>query len=186
MGRMQWLVFSGACCLSLFCMESVNMIFVGGQMDHWCRVDDLDTRPYEQQKSAAIPLHTDLGVADSEGTVVSSGRQYSRCSMYAVNWSTIDEATRWNRSGHLFPVDNDTRSGDVVACSSWIYDQSQYKSTIVSRASMHQSNCMFIDHPRRGVLYNVGRLSLSLSLSLCLSVCMYMSDDNLRISKALT
>ena len=37
MGRLQWLVFAGVCCLCVFCMESVNLIFVAGQMDHRCR-----------------------------------------------------------------------------------------------------------------------------------------------------
>ena len=119
------------------------MIFVGGQMDHWCRVDELYTLPYEQQKSVAIPAHADIGVANSEGTMIHGGRQYSRCSMYAVNWSTVDEAIWRNHSGHLFPVDNDTRSRDVVSCTSWVYDQSQYTSTIVSRASMHERDYIY-------------------------------------------
>jgi len=60
--------------------------------------------------------------------------------MYAVNWSTVEQlepATWWNDSTHLFPVGNGTGSDDVVTCLSWVYDQSQYSSTIVSRASMH-------------------------------------------------
>ena len=136
MGRLQWLIFAGVCCLSVFCMESVNLIFVGGHMDHWCRVDELGTLPYERQKSIAIPENTDPGDADSEGAIHSS--EYSRCSMYAVNWSTVDELqmVAWtNHSAHLFPVGNDTRSDDVVPCTSWVYDQSQYTSTIVSQAS---------------------------------------------------
>jgi len=138
MRRLQWLVFAGVCCLSLYCMESVNMIFVGGQMDHWCRVDGLDTLPYERQKSIAIPRDTDPSEADSEAAV--RGGQYSGCWMYAVNWSTADElqlASWRNHSAHLFPVGNGTGSYDVVPCTSWVYDRSQYTSTIVSRASIH-------------------------------------------------
>jgi len=105
-------------------------------MDHWCRVNELNTLPYEQQKYLAIPK--DVGETNSEGTVHAE-EQYSKCSMYAVNWTIVDERqleTWWNDSKHLLPVCNDTRRYDVVPCSSWVYDQSQYTSTIVSRASM--------------------------------------------------
>jgi len=127
MGRLQWLLFTGVCCLSVYCMESVNLIFVGGEMDHWCRVDELDALPHDRQKSIAIPAAAETNEADSGGMI------YSRCSMYAANWST--DATWWNGSH-----DNGTTDYDVVSCTSWVYDQSQYSSTIVSRASTHACN----------------------------------------------
>jgi len=134
MGRLQWLVFAGVCCLCLLCMESVNMIFVGGQMDHWCRQpDEVEALFHDPEKSVA---DTDAGA--EVGSVV--GGLHSRCSRYAVNWSTVDEMqlVAWqNSSAHLFPVGNDT-SYDVVPCTSWVYDQSQYSSTIVSRASIRR------------------------------------------------
>ena len=135
MGRLQWLVFAGVCCLSVFCMESVNLVFVGGQMDHRCRHADEPERPPpfgDPEKSVTVP--TDAR-ANSDGVGLRG-----RCSTFAVNWSTVDErqsaAAAWpNRSAHLFPVGNET-SYDVVPCTEWIYDRSQYTSTIVSRASI--------------------------------------------------
>jgi len=74
MGRLQWLVFAGVCCLCIYCMESVNLIFVGGQMDHWCRVDELQSLPYERQKSIAIPRDTQPQETDVGGEITHSDR----------------------------------------------------------------------------------------------------------------
>lgn len=59
MGRLQWLVFAGVCALAVYCMESVNIIFVGGQMDHRCRhPDELEAIFRDSEKSAAATVPT--------------------------------------------------------------------------------------------------------------------------------
>ena len=75
------------------------------------------------------------------------GGRRDECWRYAgvVNWSTVHDvpwstaaARPSDRSTHLpLPVYDADTSYDVVPCTSWVYDKSQYTSTIVSRASSH-------------------------------------------------
>lgn len=57
--------------------------------------------------------------ADSEGT-------YSSCEAFNLSYSnyTLTDFYYWNRSASV--------TDDVVACTDWVYDQSQYVTTISS------------------------------------------------------
>ena len=114
LGIYQVCIVTIACMLSMFDAEAVTMVFVGGSMDHCCRVSELTNLSYTEQKSLAIP-YTD--------------GEYSSCQMYDCNYTLISGGG----GGGL--VENCTQER-VVDCASWIYDQSTFVSTIVSKVSI--------------------------------------------------
>jgi hypothetical protein len=121
MGVYQWRVFAAIFFFSVFSADSMHMVFVGGDMDHWCRVPELQDLPDAVQKNVAIPSTT----AEDGST------EHSSCEMFAFDYSSYSESEfeSWNRSVML------ANSTDVVKCSQWVYDQSTFISTIVSRVS---------------------------------------------------
>lgn len=102
------------------CIDPITMIFVNANMPHWCRIDGLDHLPFDQQKYIGIPYSAVEDDLQAE---------YSSCQMFAFNYSAFDndELDKWNRTLMI----ND--STPVIDCSQWIYDQSKFVSTIVSR-----------------------------------------------------
>ena len=134
LGRYQCCVYAVVFLICMYSVDSIHMVFVGGSMAHWCRVDELVHLPYHQQKSMAIP--SDDVDAASDG--------YSSCRRYADrNYSVYsrDELERWNATVRRF--DNETTSS-VERCSSWVYDQSVFTSTIVSKVG----NFVLYSHER--------------------------------------
>jgi hypothetical protein len=118
-GRYQVAVFVTVFSMILYTVDSLHMVFVGGSMDHWCRVDELSDLPYDVQKYVAIPS-TDNG-------------EYSSCSRYALDYSRYNESDfyDWNRTT---AIANNT---PIVDCSGqWTYDQSTFQSTIVSKFNL--------------------------------------------------
>src|SRR6218665_4229151 len=106
-------------CLLLLCLlvhDAISMIFVGADMPHWCQVPQLANFSYNRQKYIAIPMQDD---------------EYSACEMYDLNYDnySTEDYLNWNRT--LMAV-NDTQ---LVPCSQWIYEQTVFISTIVSRVS---------------------------------------------------
>ena len=122
MGRIQWIIFAALFALNMFCMEVFNMIFVGGQMDHWCLVEELSSLPDDRQKYLAIPPAVNTG-----SDVVA---EYSRCEVYSINWTTysVEELAVWNRTQLIRENVTTTRP-----CTAWNYDRSTFASSIVSR-----------------------------------------------------
>jgi hypothetical protein len=92
--------------------EYIAHNFIAGYQQHWCRVPALEEVPYEQQRLIAIPT-------DSEGT-------YSSCEAFNLSYSdyTLTDFYYWNRSARV--------TDDVISCTDWVYDQSQYVTTISS------------------------------------------------------
>jgi len=111
LGVYQICILMVACMLSMFDSEAVTMVFVGGNMDHWCRVDELAELKYSVQQSIAIPYIDGV---------------YSSCQMYDCNYTLMDDV------GSL--QENCTRER-VVDCTRWIYEQTTFVSTIVSRVT---------------------------------------------------
>ena len=120
-GIYQWRVFIVVFLFTIYCTDSIQIIFLGADMPHWCRVPELADLPHDVQKHVAIP-------AQSTGDG-SSVAEYRSCEMYALNYSEYNRSQfyNWDRSSI---VTNDT---PIVQCSEWIYDQSQFISTIVSK-----------------------------------------------------
>jgi len=118
-GQIGFFQLCTSACLLLYCLfalDSITMIFVGADMPHWCQVPQLANFSYNRQKSIAIPMQDD---------------EYSACEMYDLNYDnySTEDYLSWNRT--LMAV-NDTQ---LVPCSQWIYEQTIFISTIVSRVS---------------------------------------------------
>jgi hypothetical protein len=126
MGTFQWIIFTVMFILTSYSADFVNMIFVGGEMEHWCRIAELSHLPAERQKYIAIPLDD----SKSQDRDVAT---YSSCEMFDVNWTTFsrEDLINWNRSEWLGSTDNSTIA--VRQCSSWNFNRSIFTSTIVSR-----------------------------------------------------
>jgi len=124
-GRYQWFIFSIVCVISMHTVDPIHMVFIGGKMDHWCRINELDGLPYDVQKSVAIPSKTS---EDGRSTV------YSSCEMFALNYSayTKTEFETWNRTGVI------SNGVPIVSCDRWTYDQSTFKSTIIKKVGGEQ------------------------------------------------
>jgi hypothetical protein len=86
--------------------------FIGGYQEHWCAIPELQDVPHYRQKQIAIPLNDD--------------GQYDTCYAYKLNYSqyTMTDFYTWNASDHV--------TDDVMPCTNWVYDQSEYVSTATS------------------------------------------------------
>jgi len=118
----KWLLQSFFSCVFFFhevLYSFIQIIFLGADMAHWCRVPQLDDLPPDVQKKVAIPARQ-----SADGTV-----EYSSCEMFQLDYGVYNRSQfdRWNRS---LMIGNDT---PTVECSEWTYDQSQFTSTIFSK-----------------------------------------------------
>jgi len=122
-GVYQWRVFIIVFLFTIYCTDSIQIIFLGADMAHWCRVPELEDLPYDVQKNVAIPSQSSY---DDDRSV-----EYSSCEMFSLNYSVYNrsEFYTWNRS---LMITNET---SIVKCSEWTYDQSQFVSTIVSKVT---------------------------------------------------
>lgn len=122
MGRLQLIIYAALFLLNVFCMEFVNVIFVGGEMGHWCSIEALADLPPYQQKYVAIP---GASLNDASEDVES----FSSCQMFDANWTQYsdDELKSWNRTSWIT-----NKSLELRRCTAWNYDRSVYKSSIVS------------------------------------------------------
>ena len=128
-GLYQWRVFIVVFLFTIYCTDSIQIIFLGADMAHWCRVPELVGLPADVQKKVAIPASAstvDLHDDDNGGGSVV---EYSSCEMFSLNYSVYNRSQfyTWNRS---LMISNETA---IVKCSDWTYDQSQFISTIVSK-----------------------------------------------------
>jgi len=123
-GRYQWRIFAILCIFNLFMSDAIHIVFTAANMAHWCRVPELDDLPYDVQKNVAIPALQLTALQDRDGSI-----EYSSCEMFSLNYSVYNRSQfySWNRS---LMVTNHT---SLVHCSQWTYDQSQFRSTIVSK-----------------------------------------------------
>lgn len=95
-------------------MESMQINFIAGEMEHWCDVAGVNHLPHSQQKHVAIPQDGD--------------DEYERCHYFVHNYSSFsdEELMNWNRS-----VMNPAGTPQAD-CTGWVYDQSEYYSTFMS------------------------------------------------------
>ena len=125
LGCYQLCVYAVIFLLSVFSCDSIHMIFIGADMAHWCRVEELVHLPYDQQKYVAVPY--DESAADG----------YSSCHVFADrNYSVYSAADlyNWTRLDGL----NTNASQAVTSCKKWEYDQTVFQSTIVSKVRFKQ------------------------------------------------
>ena len=122
MGAYQWRVFAAVFVLIVYTADSIYIIFIAGDMPHWCRVPVLDDLPYDVQKNVAIPV-----TESSDGSIT-----YNSCEMYSLNYSVYNHSQlyNWNRS---LMITNETA---VKQCEQWTYDRSQFVSTVVSKVRL--------------------------------------------------
>ncbi len=102
----------------LFCgMNFITSNFYAYPQQHWCHVTRLENYPHDWQKYVAIP------------NVDGSDSRYESCLMYDLDYKSMpDEVIRnWNRT---LMISHDTPTRD---CSSWVFDQSEFISTILSK-----------------------------------------------------
>ena len=128
-GRLQQRIFL-AVCWRLFCSGMVTIIhvFFAGKDDHWCKTPDLDivnctkwsldeNKCLEAEKSIFIPLAKPRSDYD-----------YENCIRYNL---TGLEPTDWSPGWMTADLTNDT-----LECNTgWVYDTSQFKTTIISDVS---------------------------------------------------
>jgi len=122
-GAYQWRVFVVVFMFTIYCTDSIQIIFLGADMPHWCRVPELLELPDDVQRRVAVPTARSAGPRDA-GRV-----EYSSCEMFSLNYSAYNRSQfrDWNRS---LMITNET---SIAECSEWTYDQSQFTSTIVSK-----------------------------------------------------
>ena len=124
-GTFQVCVFIYINMFMLFMCDNIAFIFVGGVMPHWCKVPELAAFSYERQKYIAIPSAAAAAAGGGDDG------EYSQCEMYAFNYSAFSDAelVAWNRSVMV------TNSTAIAECSDWVYEQTTFVSTVVSRVS---------------------------------------------------
>ena len=83
-----------------------------------CEVDDLVELPHSQQKCVSIPLDED-------------GEDYDTCEYYVQNYSMYNNMELMQRNCTHYADEGLYRE----ECTSWVYDQSQYLTTITSEVS---------------------------------------------------
>ena len=112
-------------------MHMLAQVFLAGHLDHWCDVPELDSFNCTDWGigSADVDLCLEAKKNVSIPCVDSSCMQYAKCERYQ------------NISASPMYVDNGT---EVLSCDAgWVYDRSEFKSSIVSEVSMFNSliNC---------------------------------------------
>jgi hypothetical protein len=120
-GPAQWLVFGFVWLNAFLGLDPVHMVFIGADMNHWCRVP-------LSSAAANLSVERQLYVGVPRTGPDDTG-PYSSCLLFDVNWTHVDteQLDVWNRSERI-------ASGlKTVACSDWIYDQTNFRSTIVKR-----------------------------------------------------
>ena len=99
-------------------MQNIAIIFIGGDMEHWCQINRLENFTHTQQKYIAIPYEED------------STTNYDTCEYFDLQYEdyTYGDLLRWER--------NSTVNASTAECNSWVYDQSVFVSTIKSEVSV--------------------------------------------------
>ena len=109
--------------ISILGLDAQTMNFLGGTMEHWCQVPALQNFTHDQQKYIAIPDD------DSD---------YEQCYRFPLNFSsfTEEELLSWNRTEKTGDI---PRSEWVKCDMGWVYDKSEWVSTVNSRVSAFDS-----------------------------------------------
>ncbi|KAK2140707.1 hypothetical protein LSH36_1273g00022, partial [Paralvinella palmiformis] len=118
-GFYQLLLYFVVCLPSFFNgLQNMSSNFFAAPVEHWCKVPRLENFSYETQKYVAIPYEED------------DPAEYQSCKMYDVNYENLtdDDILLWDR--------NLTWNASFVDCTEWIYDRSEFISTINSKYNL--------------------------------------------------
>ena len=135
--------------LCLVSVDAIRMNFIGGHMDHWCRMPALENFTHQQQKYIGIPDSSSEGSTKRGHTFLSSflgidrggggdgdegveNVEYEMCYRVPLDYGnyTRDELLNWNRT----LMTGDVSRSEWVRCDGgWVFDQSQFISTIGSK-----------------------------------------------------
>lgn len=105
-------------CGEFFGIEALLINFIGGDQDHWCRIQELENLSHQRQKLIAIPMKSPRS---------------SRCEMFPLNYSdySLKEYLQWNKTDRRVITETFPNENDYVFCQNgWIFDQSVFVSTI--------------------------------------------------------
>ena len=132
-GPFQLRIWLGTC-LVFFSAAMFNLaqVFLGRESDHWCLAPELDafncnrwsldeTQCTEVTKSIAIPLSK---YSDFK-------HEYEQCIRYNLTGVCLEE---WFPGWNITDYTNVTMECD----SGWVYDTTQFKTTIISEVSLHR------------------------------------------------
>ena len=118
--------------LGLVSIDAIRMNFVGGSMRHWCNILELQNFTHQDQLRIGIPF------MDSGNT------SYSKCYRFPLDYSkySLEELMNWDRES----MTGNFSQNDWVKCDSgWVFDQSDFVSTIASQVS-HNALYFFTFH----------------------------------------
>ncbi|XP_064095816.1 organic cation transporter protein-like [Macrobrachium nipponense] len=117
--RYQKWVFFIAYASQIFCgMHAVSAAFLGATPDHWCQVPGL---PEETDEDPSLLRNFTIPWSPDDG--------YSRCEYYDIK--------DYNRTLAEFKQNKlEVRPQDTRRCSSWVFDDSEFPSTLVSDFSL--------------------------------------------------
>ena len=108
---------------------TMSSVFFGGSADHWCRIPELRALNLteDQEKNLSIPLE------NRDGRL-----QYSQCLRYSVNYSQLVVD---NQNDSIWPDQSFRHGNETMSCDQgWVYDTSQYKSTIIMEVCDKQTH----------------------------------------------
>ncbi|KAK2140710.1 hypothetical protein LSH36_1273g00029 [Paralvinella palmiformis] len=118
-GFYQLLLYFVVCLPSFFDgLQNMSANFFSAPMDHWCKISRLENFSFETQKKVAIPY------VEDEST------EHQSCQMYDLYYDNLtdDQILNWDR--------NITRNTSLIDCTEWIFDQSEFISTINSKYNL--------------------------------------------------
>ena len=94
--------------------QSMAMVFLGPNQDHWCKVDRLQNMTIAQQKYIALPYND-------------KGKEYDQCNYFDAHYDNMSDEIlhSWNRTGHDY--------SRTKPCQDWSFDETDYSFTAISK-----------------------------------------------------
>ncbi|CAE1142023.1 SLC22A4_5 [Acanthosepion pharaonis] len=113
-----------------------SLVFIAPEINHRCAIPDLPNDTYEVQDTD----HADLIKAYIPQYIEDGERKYNNCYFYSNE--TLDS------------------NGTMLACNSWVYDKSQYQTSVTSDMNLVCHRAIFTSHVKTA--YFVGAFSMFL------------------------
>ena len=106
----------------------MSMTFLGPEQDHWCKIDRLQNFSHPQQKYIGIPYNEE-------------DEEYDQCHYYNLPYDKLndDQLYNWN-----WTMDNEFTNVTIEKCDEWIYDQSEFTHTALSKYDLVCDNSFLV------------------------------------------